>query len=493
MDKNKTGIMYLMDYMDKAFDYCAAKISNRDHDTELNNMINAVIDIFLVVNKRTLSDPAWDAQQISTQLADKLVEVAEDINSNNFENLLPLFCKETESVFSQWREIIQSHYKYKIIVCGLTPHYMLLPQIINTDRAEIIAYSDDNGANIGKYIQNVEIIDIRQIHHYEYDYLLLLGGIKDETLNELINEGKLHSGQIFNFARHFLIDSDCQFYTKYYDFMDGDKNYEGFITGLSHFECGINTKFLKKSFFNFAVASQDLFFDYKLLNYALGFENFKKSIKYVIIGMPYFGFGYDISKSKNFRTIRTEIYYPVLGTVHNYENGEDFKNKYAHYKNICSKVFRHDYSRIIYNSVKHGGLKTLEEAGNSKFNSSKLTEEERESFINDVKKECKDRYPLTIKENIEIMKEYLQCLSSNNIKSIILCCPLTKLYRDNASREVQKQFYNIISELKGSYEFQFIDYFESEEFDDEDFFDISHLNYRGAKKFTNILNDIIEW
>ncbi len=485
--------MYLIDYMEKAFNYCTSKVNNREYDDDLNNMINAVVDIFLLINDKISSENDSKVQSLSVELADKLVEIAEDINNRIYENLSYLYARQAVAAFTEWKEYIRSRHKYKIIVYGITQYYFLLQKIINGDRAEIIAYSDINDDNIGKSMQGLEIIDINKIDLYEYDYLLLLGGIDDELLVHLFNAGKLHRGKIFNFCRHFLVDSDCNFYTKYYNFMDSDKKFEGFITGLSYFESGINTEFLKKRFFNFAVATQDLFFDYQLIKYALEFENFKNTLKYNIIGMPYYGFGFDLSKSRNVRTIRTEIYYPILGTIHNYENGEAFKREYEIYKSICSKVFRHDYARIIYESLKHDGLKVLEDAKRTEFDSRNLTIDERNVLIEDIKRDFNKHYPLTVKENIDIMKAYLQLLELNNIKPIILCSPVTKLYRDHASREIKYEFYNIINELKLNHTFQFIDYFESEQFSDDEFSDSSHLNYEGSKKFTNILNDIIEW
>ena len=50
-----------------------------------------------------------------------------------------------------------------------------------------------------------------------------------------------------------------------------------------------------------------------------------------------------------------------------------------------------------------------------------------------------------------------------------------------------------MDEMKQKYDFQYIDYFESELFDDSLFYDVSHLTFEGGKVFTEILNDKIKW
>ena len=405
-----------------------------------------------------------------------------EISESKFEGL---------SIFNQWKEDL-SNLKYKVIIYGVNNHSELLNSIVDNSKAEITAYIDYTECNTGKYINNKKIISIREINEYEYDYILLLS-YEHESLIKNINNYKIPDNKIFNFSRHYLIDADYNFYRKYYEFIDSSKEYEGFITGLSYAEVGINTSYLEKKFFNFAVSSQDLFFDYEIMKYALSFEKFRKSIKYAIIGISYYSFGYDLSKSQSSTTIRTEIYYPIIENVHNYKNAAGFIQEYEVYRSICRKIFKQDYARVIFNSFKDDGLKVTDEMYKKEFDSTKLTDSEKEALIEEVKRDFDKNYPLTIKENKEILKDYLELLKSSNIKPIIVVCPVVKLYGDNSSEETKKEFYEIINELKLSYNFQLLDYFENPEFKDSDFYDTAHLNYEGAKKFSAILNDNIEW
>ncbi|MGN2337482.1 hypothetical protein ACTFIN_05075 [Clostridium cagae] len=53
--------------------------------------------------------------------------------------------------------------------------------------------------------------------------------------------------------------------------------------------------------------------------------------------------------------------------------------------------------------------------------------------------------------------------------------------------------FETIHSFKKKYDFQYLDYFNSEAFTDQDFRDVTHLNQYGAEKFTTMLNNDINW
>lgn len=93
-----------------------------------------------------------------------------------------------------------------------------------------------------------------------------------------------------------------------------------------------------------------------------------------------------------------------------------------------------------------------------------------------------------------IFEKYLLFLKENNIKPIVVICPTSIYYRKHFDKSNKKAvFYNIINRFKKIYNFQVIDYFDGRLFNESDFWDYSHLNGKGAEKFTKILNNEIEW
>ena len=122
-----------------------------------------------------------------------------------------MFDDKLIKLFSQWEFTLRDCFKYRIIVYGINYYTPILPSIVDSSKAKIIVYIDNNAKNIGGSINNKEIISLDEIDKYEYDYILIMGGDK-ELINNLINAGKISFDKIFNFDRHCLIDSDYNFY-----------------------------------------------------------------------------------------------------------------------------------------------------------------------------------------------------------------------------------------------------------------------------------------
>ena len=100
-------------------------------------------------------------------------------------------------------------------------------------------------------------------------------------------------------------------------------------------------------------------------------------------------------------------------------------------------------------------------------------------------------YPKTVQENINILKEYLNLLKNENIKPIIIICPVTKYYSDYFPQRLKNEFLSIINKLQNEYEFEIIDCFESSDYNESDFYDVSRLNEKGAFKFAKYLEDVM--
>lgn len=395
-----------------------------------------------------------------------------------------------EVQFFSWYEQLMKIFQYKIIIYGegINNHSVLLPLIFNQNYVQVIAHATMNSETTCFGVRSIEAEEIAQ---YSYDYLFNLQG--DQQLVALIEQGAVSQDKIINFARHYLLDSDYNFYSKYYAFMDSDKQYEGLITGLSYAESGINEQFFSRRFYNFAVSSQDIFFDFNIAKLILDFSTCRNSIKYVIISLPIYAFGYDMSKSQSIITERTEIYYPILGTLHNYSNAKNFTLEYQQYRTQMSMICNHDYQRRIYEHIAPAYKQEIDKVRTEKFNSSLLSASDKKTFVQQINRECTKPYPLTISENKQLIKEYIALLLGLNIKPIIVVCPVATLVYENLSSHIADEFNNIISELQNELDFQFLNFFSSTMFSDEDFFDPTHLNNQGAERFTRMLEAEIIW
>ena len=129
----------------------------------------------------------------------------------------------------------------------------------------------------------------------------------------------------------------------------------------------------------------------------------------------------------------------------------------------------------------------------NKIKKEKILKSDDDIGIYEAKKNSSMYYEDTRRENEKIFEEYILFLKGKNIMPIIVICPASKYYRENFNYKKKDEYYNILNKFKNKYNFQVIDYFESNLFEDDDFWDYSHLNGKGAEKFTKILKKEIIW
>ena len=219
-----------------------------------------------------------------------------------------------------------------------------------------------------------------------------------------------------------------------------------------------------------------MYYDYNLIKWLLE-NNYGKlnKLKYTIIGLSYYSFQYDLSLSS--MKYKSLLYYEAIGIEHNFKKLDILLSNKIIAKNIAEEIFK-------FNS--NGGIQI--DWMTNKENLYSLDEHKGKI---QAEIDCNKNYPKTVEENIKIFDEYLNLLEKHNIKPIVMVAPVSKYYSKYFSKRIKDEFMEIIDERRDR--FQFIDCFDSKLFDDSDFFDVSHLNPRGASKFTKILNDLIEW
>lgn len=249
-------------------------------------------------------------------------------------------------------------------------------------------------------------------------------------------------------------------------------------TGISYTNSGLKADILNRKCFKFSIPSQDIYYDYNIVKYII--ENYidkLEELKYIIIGLSYYSFQYDLSVSamKN----KVILYYNILKDAHHFKEAKNIYMEYEVNENIASKILKKDKNGFY----------------NFNWNSQLLKDTKDKAYIGKTQAEldCNKNYPETVKENTQIFKDYLKLLKEHNIKPIVVVFPASKYYTKYFSKRIEEEFQSIINEVSKEYDFQYIDYFRSDLFDDEDFQDVSHLNPKGAEKFTKILNEVIDW
>lgn len=350
------------------------------------------------------------------------------------------------------------------------------------DDVNIICYCDNDKNKWNKIYEGRKIIEPYKINEMEFDYLLIASQFNESIYKQLLELG-IDYNKIFQFFKY--VDSHCNYIKNdlnpliYFRFTK-----ELIITGISYIERAINPDLLLKNSTNLARHSQDLYFGYHLVKYII--DNYKKDLvklKYVFIGLSYYSFEYDMSLSA--MKGKVHLYYEAIGKKHNLLDINEYIKVNKISENIAKNVFNLDKDGYPKVNWFH------DESFN--YNSNSICNINEEIGKKQALLDGNKNYPETVKENIQIFKDYLKLLKDNNIKPIVIICPVSKYYSKYFPQRLKDEFQNIIKETKKEYDFQIIDCFDSYKLNEDDFFDVSHLNSKGAENFTNMLNKIVEW
>lgn len=366
---------------------------------------------------------------------------------------------------------------YKLIVFGTGKTRKVLESAFN-DNVQIVAYLDNDKEKWNKTLNEKPILCPNKIKELSYDYVIIASQFNDSIYNQLIGLG-VENDKIFQYNLYYMFswnDIRCKL-----DIIlkNEPENTELLVSGISYAEKGINLENLCKKSGSVACFNQDLFYDYHLIKYLI--ENHNKeliNLKYVIIGISYFSFEYDMSLSS--LKYRSLLYYDAIGIKHHLKDIDLLReNKEATYS-ILVKIFKFNKDNAI-------------DKDKSIITANNIYVLDDEKGRKQAQRDCNKNYPETVKENEQIFVDYIKLLKENNIKPIVVVFPVSKYYSKYFSKRIKDEFYTIINKVREENDFQFIDCFESDKFDDDDFYDVSHLNSNGATKFTRILNDTIKW
>jgi len=480
----------MLQNMTKILEYLNNTFTKESYNSISGDIFNTFIDTFLAISNN-LSDSISYAEHknIEEQLSNHIVDFVKICNEGNFYEARNVFTDMRNS-FLLWGERVLASVSYEVIVCCSADSnpaivYDLALQIIG-EKAEIIAYVYKSNTYIGSHYNKCPIISINEAYSLDSDVILTW-----ENEDFIIKH--VENNVIFNylkFTETFGVLASVEFFSQFYDFQLSSKQFEGIITGLSYSLLGVDANKLEKRFHNLAGPGQDLFYDFQMITYALSYPELANSLKYVLIGLSYYSFHYDLSKSVNEN--RVNYYYPITGTMHNYERQIESKDVYNRSLEIVDKILRNGHSLILYQVSKNVRDQLIDWSNEYCFD--KLSAAQQEEEVKTIKKDFNKHYPLTLEENKDILRQYLDLLNKKNIKPIVFVCPTTTVYQQCCPEKLESEFLSFIGDLGQDYSFQFLDYFRSAEFsDEEDFQDSSHLNIKGREKLTLLLNKDIAW
>jgi len=278
---------------------------------------------------------------------------------------------------------------------------------------------------------------------------------------------------IFIFVELLLqnIPNDYSYKKEYLD--KNARNIETLFLGSSHAYHGINPEYISGNSFNASHIAQPIDLDYKLL---LKYSQDLKNLKNIVIPISYFSlFGRLSNGTEPWRIKNYTIYYK-LNTSNNLRYSFELlsvgslinaKRIFQYYFNKKNEITCSEFGYA--STVKNNDLIKTGKAAS------------KQHTIKDKK---------YLQESIEIISKIISYGKKNNINVLFYTSPAYYSYRENLDSNQYnttiKTMDSICNNHKNSY---YLNLISDPNFQAEDFQDADHLNKKGAKKLTIIINE----
>ena len=397
---------------------------------------------------------------------DDLIPVIGKIISNYSQNQ-KFSESELQEYTYNYQRLYHEYLKYQIWLIGTPKVCRIVRTLFDYSKVHLCGESTDNHIT------------------EDADYIYICSEIDEEVLKKIEDES---TGKIVRYD--ILRDCGYQFSaeTRYLDIKLRQKienGAQGAVTGLSYVQKGLNFDRLQRNIACLAAPAIDLYLDYHNFKWFYREVSVKKKrpVKYCILGMDFYRLWYDMSLSQK-KQIRILSFYNRLKCIHHLYPAAEFLLKSEEDSTICEEIMIKNYMDADFEiSVQPSSIQwTIA----TKYISSK------ETYVKDseeVKKVFNKPYPLTFKENNNILERYLKFLISHEIKTLIYIPPFPKIFNDFTPEDMKQTTYSVLTELQHKYHFDLLDLSTDTRFVDEHFADWSHLNVFGADLATDILNE----
>ncbi|MGQ3480903.1 hypothetical protein [Paenibacillus sp. TY11] len=446
---------------------------------QIINNINALVDGFVTLND-TLNNHVYmniygnlDAffRQIS-EVFEKIILAYETDNSEIIrtlynQELIPKFIGLKNELTN---EIDNSTGLKSIIISGISLISSKIIDLIDFSKVRIVAFISDEPSYIGKFIDDIPVLNSQDVKEICVKFLIITDNYSCDCISEIVNLKRfLETNYDFEIFRAY---DDLKLYE-----IDNNKM-NGFITGLSYAEVGVDVNEIQPyNVVNLAVSSQDLYYDHQWIKSIVGEMEFQ----FAFIGLSYYSFEYDLSKSslKN----RVNVYSSLFKSENNLED----EYSAIEFQENVDKIFKPNFIENIYNI-----LKVVSETRWENFVKRQMSEDDMKNGKYLAYRDGAKDYPTTVVYNKGILRGMLNILQENNIKPILLVCPVSKYYHQFFPPRIKEEFKKNVEMILEEFNVHIIDLFESDKFMDTDFYDASHLNKEGAKKLTLFLRGYLD-
>lgn len=112
------------------------------------------------------------------------------------------------------------------------------------------------------------------------------------------------------------------------------------------------------------------------------------------------------------------------------------------------------------------------------------------TWEDELKNLTKKFFPETVKQNLQILEEYIKLCLKNGAKPVGVMFPFAPMMHDNYNKELLTTFRLAMAQLEKIYDFKFVDLFDLN-LDYSHFYNMAHLNWKGSIAASSILSVLL--
>ncbi|WP_162051924.1 DUF1574 family protein [Pontibacter pamirensis] len=251
------------------------------------------------------------------------------------------------------------------------------------------------------------------------------------------------------------------------------------LLGSSHGVSGINPEYLTKSAFNAANVSQTVFYDKEIL---LKYIGSAKELETVVLPVSYFTLWSDSHTSKE--AWREYFYYRFSDIKHPDLNPFEpaafsFVALYTPGK-VKSYLLRNFDVNLVANEREDG------------WRGYPAGEIKRINYVTGKRRVAlhhSNMLASSYTKNMEYLEEILAAAEKRGIEVVLVATPVYRTYSKFTKEKYKLANMKALKALRKEFDMTYLDYSNDKRFTINDFYDNDHLNYKGAAKFTRILNE----
>lgn len=286
--------------------------------------------------------------------------------------------------------------------------------------------------------------------------LIILGGILELSLRQIPNDYEFKNSQL-----------DLR-----------KKSIKTLMIGSSHIMYGLNPHYFKDSSYNLGHVSQTIDMDYYLLE---KYIKLLPKLETVVMRLSYTTLHEQLKTgSEAWRLKDYNLYYNL-----NVSNALKYKSE------ILSVKLKNNLSRLKNYYINNEKMITVEQSGWAYFD-----QDQADVAVQllgfDAAKRHTIKEDAVVSENLEFLDKIMKLCNNEGIKVLLVTLPAHQSYIDNLEPNQLDQVTSAGKRMKQHYDnCEYLNLLNDDSFQDEDFYDADHLNRKGAKKLTILIDAFI--